>query len=152
MASRVWCSPSCARQWAVTLVEAHGRKAAQLAEMAARLGLANVDVAPSRAEDLGRAEGRDAFGIVTARALAPPPVAAELCLPLARPGGVVVLYTGGVEREALETVAAALAAELEGIDPVAGTERRHLVRLRKTGPTPERYPRRAGVAARRPLV
>jgi hypothetical protein len=62
-----------------------------------------------------------------------------------------VLYTGAVERQPLETVAALLSAEVEGIDAVPGTERRHLVRLRKTGPTPERFPRRAGVAARRPL-
>ena len=89
---------------------------------------------------------------MTARALAPPPIAAELCLPLTRSGGLVVLYTGAVERAPPGAVAAALGAEVECIDPVSGTERRHLVRLRKLGPTPERYPRRAGVAGRKPLA
>ena len=109
-------------------------------------------VAADRAEDLARGAERDAYGIVTARALAPPPVAAELCLPLARPGGLVVLYTGVADRAALDVVAGQLAAEVASIEPVAGTERRHLVALRKTGPTPERFPRRTGVAARRPLA
>ncbi len=136
----------------VTLIEATQRKAAQLVELAAALELDQVRVLAARAEDLGRADERDAHGIVTARALAPPPVAAELCLPLARPGGLVVLYTGVAERGPLEVVAAELAAAVESIEPVPGTERRHLVALRKLGPTPERFPRRAGVAARRPLA
>jgi len=136
----------------VTLIEATQRKAAQLVELAAALDLDQVRVLAERAEDLGRGAERDVHGIVTARALAPPPVAAELCLPLTRPGGLVVLYTGVVERAALDVVAEALAAAVESIEPVPGTERRHLVALRKLGPTPDRFPRRAGVAARRPLA
>jgi 16S rRNA (guanine527-N7)-methyltransferase len=136
----------------VTLVESTGRKAARLAELAALLDLPHVAVVAERAEDYGRGAGRDAFGVVTARALAPPPVAAELCLPLARPGGLVLLYTGAAAPGPLSSVAAELAAEVEAIEHVAGTERRHLVALRKLAPTPERFPRRAGVAARRPLA
>ncbi len=136
----------------VLLIESHQRRAAQLVELAAALELVDVRVAADRAEDLARGAERDAYGIVTARALAPPPVAAELCLPLARPGGLVVLYTGVADRAALDVVAGQLAAEVASIEPVAGTERRHLVALRKTGPTPERFPRRTGVAARRPLA
>jgi 16S rRNA (guanine527-N7)-methyltransferase len=136
----------------VTLIEATGSKAVRLEELAQALKLPHVAVVPARAEDYGRGDGRDAFGCVTARALAPPPVAAELCLPLARPGGAVVLYTGAVDPGPLGAAAGALAGEIEAVEHVPGTERRHLVVLRKLAETPERFPRRAGVAARRPLA
>jgi 16S rRNA (guanine527-N7)-methyltransferase len=105
----------------------------------------NVSVVCARAEDHARAEGRDAYGTVVARALAPPPVAAEWCLPLAAPGGRVVLFVGpSVDGGALAGVAAELAGEVEEAPP-------GFVLLRKAGPTPERFPRRPGIARKRPL-
>jgi 16S rRNA (guanine527-N7)-methyltransferase len=89
--------------------------------------------------------------VATCRALAPPPVALELCLPLVRPGGRMVLYAGAVDPAALAPVAELLAARLEAVEPVAGFERRHLVTVTKCGPTPPRFPRRPGMAAKRPL-
>ena len=74
------------------LIEATARKAAFIAEAAAALGL-HVHVHAARSEELGRGELRDACACVVARALAPPPVAAELCLPLCRPGGRLVLWS-----------------------------------------------------------
>lgn len=88
---------------------------------------------------------RDWAGIALAKALAPPPVAAEWCLPLVRPGGAAVLWIGATtEVERVERVAARLAAERTASPP--GT----LV-LRKLAPTPPGFPRRVGVARRRPL-
>lgn len=136
----------------VTLVEAHGRRAEFLRTAAADLGLDNVTVVAERSELLAAGDGRDAFAVATCRALAPPPVALELCLPLVRPGGRMVLYAGVVDSGVLAAVAELLAARLDAVEPVAGSERRHLVTVTKCGPTPTRFPRRPGMAAKRPLA
>jgi 16S rRNA (guanine527-N7)-methyltransferase len=103
-----------------------------------------------RSEHLARAGGRDAYDLVLARALAPPPVAAELCLPLARPGGHVLLWTADVELEPLAAAAAEVAGE-PGETVTVGPNR-CLTLLRKVAATPERFPRRPGMAAKHPLV
>jgi 16S rRNA (guanine527-N7)-methyltransferase len=129
-------------------IEATGRKAAFIAEAAEAMGVA-VAVHAARSEELA-AEGspwRDAFACVCARALAHPPVAVELCAPLCRQGGRLVLWTGAqADRTAMGTAAAAVAAELEP-EELAG-----LTTLRKLEATPARYPRRPGMAAKRPLA
>jgi 16S rRNA (guanine527-N7)-methyltransferase len=133
----------------VTMVESVSRKAAFLRETCTELGL-DADIVPERAEEFGRLAGRDRYALATARALAPPAVAAELTLPLVRPGGHLVLWTGTIDRAALERAAAELAAEV--VEERQTGDRRRLVVLRKLAPTPERFPRRTGVAARRPLA
>jgi 16S rRNA (guanine527-N7)-methyltransferase len=106
----------------------------------------NTSAVCARAEDYARGLGRDAYGTAVARALAPPPVAAEWCLPLVRPGGRAILFVGpSVDEAALTKAAKEVAGELEGGPP-------GFVLLRKTGPTPERFPRRPGVARKRPLA
>ena len=106
----------------------------------------NASVVCARAEDFARGSGRDAYGTAVARALAPPPVAAEWCLPLVRPGGRAILFVGpSLDQVAVARAAKEVAGELE--DAPAG-----FVLLRKTGPTPERFPRRPGVARKRPLA
>jgi 16S rRNA (guanine527-N7)-methyltransferase len=96
----------------------------------------------------GRAEEQetDWAGVAVAKALAHPPTAAEWCLPLVREGGAAVLWVGPTaERDRVERVAERLAAELdEGPDG--------FLVLRKTGPTPVGFPRRTGVARKRPLA
>jgi 16S rRNA (guanine527-N7)-methyltransferase len=96
----------------------------------------------------GRAEEQavDWAGCAIAKALAPPPVAAEWCLPLVRAGGAVVLWVGPTaEAAAVAYVAGKLGAALE-----SATD--GFIVLRKTGPTPPGFPRRAGVAKKRPLA
>jgi 16S rRNA (guanine527-N7)-methyltransferase len=132
-----------------TLLEASARKCRFL-ERAAVACAAPCDVVHARSEDYARGEGRDAFPAAFARALAPPPVAAELVLPLVQPGGAAVLWTAQVDAGALSTVAGLLAASVEDVQFAGG--RRNLVVLRKHGPTPERFPRRPGMARTRPLV
>ena len=81
-----------------------------------------------------------------AKALAPPPVAAEWCLPLVRPGGAAILWVGETaDLDQLAQVAALLAAEPADAPP-------GLAVLRKLGPTPAGFPRRTGVARKRPLT
>lgn len=105
----------------------------------------NVAVVCARAEEYGRGAGRDAYGTAVARALAPPPVAAEWCLPLVRPGGRAILFVGPSAKAAPAGAAAELlAAEL--VEALPG-----FLVLQKTGPTPQRFPRRPGMARKRPL-
>ena len=92
----------------VTLLEANARKASFLERLAA--DFPNVRVVRGRAEE----QEVDAYGVAVARALAPPPVAAEWCLPLVRPGGGVVLYVGPT---ADVDAVAAVANQLGGGEP-----------------------------------
>jgi 16S rRNA (guanine527-N7)-methyltransferase len=96
----------------------------------------------------GRAEEQepDRFGVAVAKALAPPPVAAEWCLPLVRPGGAAVLWIGpSADVDRVAHVAKQLAA-------ARPEERAGLLVIHKLGPTPEGFPRRAGLARKRPLA
>lgn len=122
------------------LLEAERRKCAFLEEITRPL--ANVTVVWGRAEE----QPTDAFGVAVAKALAKPPVAAELCLPLVAPGGAAILWLADdADLDPVSAVAAQLGAELE-------TTRGGLVVLRKQRPTPDGFPRRTGMARKRPLA
>jgi 16S rRNA (guanine527-N7)-methyltransferase len=129
------------------LVEATVRKAEFLRETALLMGVDAV-VHAERSEDLTRAGGplRDACACSCARALAPPPAAAELCLPFVTPGGRVILWLG----QSADPDDVSVAAAAVGGEPRARSTPGLLV-LDKVAATPERFPRRPGVAARRPL-
>jgi 16S rRNA (guanine527-N7)-methyltransferase len=122
----------------VVLLEAERRKCEFLEQWAPE----NARVVWGRAEEQ---EG-DWAGVAVAKALAHPPTAAEWCLPLVREGGAVVLWVGpSAEPERVAAVAARIAGELE--PSPAG-----FFVIRKVGPTPEGFPRRTGVAKKRPLA
>jgi 16S rRNA (guanine527-N7)-methyltransferase len=124
----------------VTLLEATRRKCDFLERWARELP--NVRVICGRAEE----QPVDSWGVAVAKALAPPPVAAEWCLPLVEPGGAAVLFVGPtVQADRVALVAERLAAELDEAPP-------GLLVLRKLGPTPPGFPRRPGVARKRPLA
>ena len=126
------------------LIEATARKAAFIGEAATELGV-SVHVHAERSEDIARGDLRDACACVVARALAPPPIAAELCLPLCRPGGRLVLWS----REAAGDGFAFAVAELGG--EVLASEVPGVLVAGKLAATPERFPRRPGMAVKRPL-
>jgi 16S rRNA (guanine527-N7)-methyltransferase len=111
----------------------------------------NVSVVCARAEEHAALEGRDAYGTALARALAAPAVALEWCLPLVAVGGRCVLYAGEVEAD-LEHVAADLGGGPPRHVPVPGRDRQTLVVVPKVEATPGRFPRRPGVARKRPLA
>jgi 16S rRNA (guanine527-N7)-methyltransferase len=124
----------------VTLLEATGRKCDFLRTWTEELP--NLRVVQGRAEE----QPPEQFGVAVAKALAHPPVAAEWCLPLVGAGGAVVLWVGPTaDADAVAVVAAKLNAELA--DAVPG-----FLVLRKLGPTPAGFPRRVGVAKKRPLA
>jgi 16S rRNA (guanine527-N7)-methyltransferase len=137
----------------VVLVEASRKKAGFLQVVSRELALANVEVVNARAEALGRDPlHRERYDALTARALAHVRVLAEYALPLLRVGGVAAFPKG---RDAVEEVASASRA-LALLGGEAGVQMPPLARfavvvVRKVAPTPEVYPRRAGVPTRRPL-
>ena len=124
----------------VTLLEAERRTYDFLESWTAELP--NLRVVWGRAEE----QRTEAYGIAVAKALAQPPTAAEWCLPLVREGGAAILWVGPTaELARIEAVAEQLAARVESADE-------GLVVLRKLGPTPAGFPRRTGVARKRPLA
>jgi 16S rRNA (guanine527-N7)-methyltransferase len=124
----------------VTLLEAEERKADFLRGWEARLP--NLQVVRGRAEE----QETDVYGVAVAKALAAPPVATEWCLPLVRPGGALVLWVGpSVDRDRVARVSERLA----GGEP---EDRAGLLVIEKLGPTPSGFPRRPGVARKRPLA
>ncbi len=122
----------------VTLLEAERRKC----DFLERWAPANARVVWGRAEE----QEPDSYGVAVAKALAQPPVAAEWCLALVRPGGAAVLWLGA----SADLAAVARVSELLGGAPPE--ERDGLVVLRKLAPTPAGFPRRVGVARKRPLA
>ena len=139
----------------VALVESVGRKCEWLRRAIETMGLPNADVVNARAEDWPA--GRGANDLVTARALAPLNVLVEYAAPLLREGGALVAWKG--RRDAAEegdgaAAAAALGMELRDVrrvQPFAGARDRHLHLYLKVRPTPNGYPRRPGMARKRPL-
>lgn len=139
----------------VTLVESVGKKCEFLRRTADVAGLGNVDVVGARAE-----AWRDGLGtqdVVTARALAPLTVLAEYAAPLLRARGTLVAYKGRRDlSEEADALAAAAVLGLEVQDPLQVTpfpaaEARILYLYLKVRPTPARFPRREGMARKRPL-
>jgi len=122
----------------ITLLESSRRKC----DFLERFAPSNARVVWGRAEE----QEPDTFGVALAKALAQPPVAAELSLPLVRAGGAAVLWVGPT---ADLSVVARVSALLGGDVP---EERNGLVVLRKLAPTPAGFPRRAGAPKKRPLV
>lgn len=136
----------------VVLIEAIAKKAAFLARALATLGLPG-EVVAERAEAAGRdPRFRESCASATARAVGAASAVAELTLPFVRVGGCALLQRGALdaaERQAVADAAPMLGAEVSEERPVGG-ERRILL-LRKTAPTPARFPRRAGIPEKRPL-
>ena len=125
-------------EWRFTLLEAEQRKCDFLRTWAPP----NAIVVWDRAE----AQPVDRYGVALAKALAPPPVALEWCLPLVQPGGAAILWTGSSANvSALATVSGRLGGG-------APEEHDGLVVIPKVEPTPPGIPRRPGVAKKRPLA
>lgn len=142
----------------LTLIESVGKKAAFLRHLVQVLGLEGVRVWNGRAEEAGRDPGeRESYDLALGRAVGPLAVLAEYTLPLLRVGGMVVAHKG---REVAAEIGAAQAAlgmlggelrEVRAVELPGLEGPRHLVVVAKVRPTPQRYPRRPGLPAKRPL-
>lgn len=142
----------------LTLVESAAKKAAFLRAVVAELALEGVEIVVARAEDLGRNPAyREQYDWAVARAVAPLAVLMEYLLPLCRIGGTALAQKGA--QGAAEVAEAVAAIALLGGDSaallpvtVADTEEDAvLVTVAKVRTTPAKYPRRAGMPAKRPL-
>ena len=137
------------------LVESVGRKCAFIRRAAALAGLTNVEAVHARAEDW--AEGLAAHDLVTARAVAPLAVLVEYAAPLLEMGGHLVAWKGTRDTtEEADALAAGAATGLAArtvlaVPPRPGADHRHLHVYAKVGETPARFPRRPGMARKRPL-
>ena len=142
----------------LTLVEATAKKADFCRHIAEGLELKGVDVVHARAEEIGReARHRQAYDVATARAVAALPVLLELLLPLVRVGGRVLAQKGEngpaevhQSMKALELLGGRL-RQLHLLELPGVAEARFIIEIEKTAATPEAYPRRAGIPAKRPL-
>lgn len=141
----------------VTLLDSLRKRIEFLENACSELDLP-VELVWSRAEDFGRSQGREQYQLVTSRAVAKLPVLLELCLPHVAPGGLFAAYKGpDVEEEmaeagyALEELGGEL-VQMPKIQLPQGYGTRHLLLIKKVRPTPQGYPRRAGLPEKKPLL
>jgi 16S rRNA (guanine527-N7)-methyltransferase len=141
----------------LTLIESREKKTAFLQHVCAVLKLKNVEVETARAEESAHTLFREVFDTVVTRGVASMSTLAELTLPFCRIGGTAIAMKHvGVDNElAMAKPAISLmGGELQTVLPVTVEELgrdRTLVVIKKVNPTPEKYPRRPGVPAKRPL-
>jgi 16S rRNA (guanine527-N7)-methyltransferase len=139
----------------IDLIESVGRKCEFMRRAVEAAGIANAAVLNTRSEDWASSQGREAYEVVTARAVGRLSTLAELASPLLKPNGVLIAWKGKRdtdEETQLERAAEGLAMAPETILDVgdrAGSQHRHLHVIRKAGPTPADLPRRPGIAKKR---
>lgn len=146
-------------QLQVTIIDALQKRIRFLEDLVQQLGLTGVTCRHARAEEFAgrRQPTREAFDVVTARAVAKLPVLAEWCLPLTRMGGYFIALKGA--QGAAEVTTATKAFSLLGghferqiefeLPSTAG--QRDIIIVKKTALTPKRYPRKPGMALKQPL-
>ncbi|HCR69806.1 MAG TPA: 16S rRNA (guanine(527)-N(7))-methyltransferase RsmG [Anaerolineae bacterium] len=145
-------------QMHVTLVESVGKKAMFCQHIVSKLGLENIDVIKTRAEDIGqKPEHRESYDYAVARAVANLNILSEYLLPLVKIGGNVLAQKGETahaEAQSAEKAMKVLGGKLKQIIPVqlpGVADERFLVLIDKVHATPESYPRKAGIPAKTPL-
>ena len=141
----------------VEMIESAGRKTAFIDRAIEATGLTNASTVTARSEEWAAGDGRERYGVITARAVADLSVLAELASPLLQYGGSLIAYKGGRETDSeahLAHIEAKVAMKLEDVQtvrPFRASRDRHLYVIRKSGPTPPALPRRPGMARKRPL-
>lgn len=144
-------------QLQVTLIDSLGKRLKFLEQVIAALGLKGIRCEHARAEDAGRSKHREAYDIVTARAVARLSVLAEYCLPLVKQGGTFIALKGSKYaeeiaegKEAVKLLGGRLLSaeevKLPGLD-----DGRAIVKIAKLKATPKQYPRKAGTPEKQPL-
>ena len=140
------------------MIEAARRKCEVIERLATAAGLPNTRALNTRAEEWGAGEGAEAYDAVTARAVDSLAVLVEYAAPLLRIGGALVAWKGAVEpaeRRGGDRAAGLVGLKPAGarrVDPFEGALRRTLHVYVKALPTPDGFPRRPGMARKRPLA
>jgi len=141
----------------ITLVESDHKKSQFLKEVTREMELTNVEVICTRVEELGQdSRYRSNFSLCSSRAVASMNILLEYGLPLVSPGGRLLLWKGRNYQQEIDQAQNALAilgGLLEDVYRYTLMEDRDraIVIVRKEKPTPEKYPRRVGIPAKRPL-
>jgi 16S rRNA (guanine527-N7)-methyltransferase len=142
----------------VDLVESVSRKAGFLEAAVAAAGLERVRVVARRAEEWAATGGAQRYGLVLARAVDALPTLLEYAAPLLAPGGTLIAWKGAPGAAELDAAVAAAqqlglaAAGVESVTPYPGSRSHSLHLYEKVKATPERFPRRPGMARKRPLA
>lgn len=141
----------------LTLVESVRKKAEFLRHLVGLLGLTGVEICDRRSEELAREGGhRGSYDVVCSRGVASLNALVEMGLPFCRIGGAMVAYKKRDVEDELKAAERAIALlggrvrQVAGV-PLSGLEDRALVVIEKIVPTPERFPRRPGMPAKRPM-
>ena len=141
----------------VVLLDSLMKRVNFLNEVIAKLGLDDIKAIHGRAEDYGKAEYRECFDVAVSRAVANMTLLTELCMPFVKVGGYFVAMKGpGADAEIADAKAAIamLGGKLEQVIEVEIEEsdlKHNLVIVKKIKPTPQQFPRKPGVAAKKPL-
>ncbi|GAB6927969.1 16S rRNA (guanine(527)-N(7))-methyltransferase RsmG [Paenibacillus sp. JCM 10914] len=143
----------------LTIIDSLNKRITFLKHVVDTLGLDSVELMHGRAEEVARKHGyRDGFDLVTARAVARMAVLNEFCLPFTKVGGQFAAMKGSDPAEEVKEASRSLKefrGKLNKIHsfslPVEESDR-HIVVIDKTGPTPSKYPRKAGTAAKTPIM
>ena len=144
----------------VSLLEATEKKATFLQLAKEHLRLTRLNIINERAEDTGKEKGsRDKYDLAITRALASLPVVMEYSAPFVKSGGVILAMKGRLEEDEIaagKRAAAKLGAEFQEVAkvplrPELEQKQRHIAVFRKIASTPTGYPRRTGLAKKRPL-
>ena len=145
-------------QFKMTLVESIGKKMEFCRHVISSLGLDGIDFVQARAENLGKnAQHRERYDWAIARAVAILPVLLEYLLPFIKLGGSAIVQkgeTGPAEAHSAGKALNVLGGEIKQILPVElprVAEPRYLIVVDKVACTPEKYPRKPGIPAKRPL-
>lgn len=140
----------------LTLMEPTGKRVEFLRYACAELGI-EAELVKERAEEAARKRWREQFDVVTARAVASMQALAEYCLPLVKPGGVMLAMKGSSGAEELAQAQGAIAKLGGEAQPVCAfslpdTSERTLLICKKISQTPPQYPRNGGKIAKSPLA
>lgn len=143
----------------VTIIDSLQKRIGFLDHIVSTLGLTDVNCIHGRAEDVARSAAyRDRYDLVTARAVARLNVLSEFCLPFAKPGGYFIAMKGNDPQEELKEADFAI-RQLKGefvsdhaFELPMEDSGRHLIAVRKTKPTPGKYPRKPGMPLKQPLI
>ncbi|MCR4605699.1 MAG: 16S rRNA (guanine(527)-N(7))-methyltransferase RsmG [Eubacterium sp.] len=143
-------------EWDVVLLDSLRKRVDFLDEVVRELSLENVSCIQARAEELARSDDyREGFDLVVSRAVAELRLLLELCVPFAKSDGMFVSYKGPKFQEEISASQNAL-TELRctepGVHKISFFDKdRYLLEIRRVGELPEKYPRRPGIPAKRPL-
>ncbi len=143
----------------ITLLDSLDKRLRFLEEVIRELSLEDVTLIHGRAEDYGRdTDHREKYDLCVSRAVASLPVLSELCIPFVKPGGCFISYKSEKAEEELrdsEKAIGLLGAKVDGIERfnLSGTDNdRVLLKIGKYEHTPDKYPRRAGIPSKKPII